>query len=361
MRRTDRFNYCGKHDLEYENSNEHSSINISAKLKRIPFASAYKFAIFKRMRKRKQKQISNHYCLLVNKKASRYSEEPIKKLTAEIRKKGDYYTVFDPDSPVKLLHTAQKVAGLRRWHNQIPPAIQKRGPVTALIACGGDGTVNLVGKVGIRANLPTGILPMGKLNNIALSVLGDISVNNAIKIIISGRYQKIDYGQIGKLIFFGSVGFNFSIYMQQMLNENSPSRFAFRWGQIAQKAVNAVKPNPLIIKIDSFRFEVTPTILNINLLPYSLGLPFSKISIPDDGIAELIFNYEKDSKTTSQFIKKLYKNRYIYGSDIKQFRGKQINIHPVNEQKMYLDGELTEMKYDILDLEIISRKFKIFS
>ncbi|KAA3632234.1 MAG: hypothetical protein DWP97_11370, partial [Calditrichaeota bacterium] len=242
------------------------------------------------MRKRKQKQKSNHYCLLVNKKASKYAGDPIKKLTSAIRKKGDYYTVFEPDSPVKLLHTAQKIAGLRRWHHQIPPAIQKRGPVTALIACGGDGTVNLVGKVGIRANLPTGILPMGKLNNIAQSLLGDISVANAIKIILSGRYQKIDYGQIGKLIFFGSVGFNFSISMQQVLNESSLSRFAFRWGQFAQKAESSVKPSPLIVKIDSFRFEVAPSILNINLLPYSLGLPFSKISIPDDGIAELIFN-----------------------------------------------------------------------
>ncbi|KAA3633169.1 MAG: hypothetical protein DWP97_09725, partial [Calditrichaeota bacterium] len=80
-----------------------------------------------------------------------------------------------------------------------------------------------------------------------------------------------------------------------------------------------------------------------------------------DGIAELIFNYEKDNKTTSQFIKKLYKNKYIYGSDIKQFRGKQINIEPVNGQKMNLDGELIDMKYDIIDIEIKSRKFKIFS
>lgn len=313
------------------------------------------------MKRRQHKPKNNHYCLLVNQKSANYNPVHIKKLTGAIRKNGDYYTVFEPDSPVKLLHTAQKVAGLRRWHRQIPQVFQKRGKVTALIACGGDGTVNLLGRVGIRSKLPIGILPMGRFNNIAKSLLQDCSIDSAIKTILKGQYNKIDHGSIGRHQFFGSLGFGFVVNMQKLLTQNGIPRFGFRWNQYSGKAISESEETPIVIKIDAFRFEVSPHVLNINLLPYSIGLPFSNVSMMDDAVAEIVFDFNTDKKKIAQFIRQLYKKKYIYGTDIKLFRGKKINIQPVIGKLMYLDGELIEIPKETVDIEIIGGKLKILS
>ena len=313
------------------------------------------------MRKRQQKQKNNHYCLFVNQSAANYNLSYIKKLTNAIRRGGGSYTIFEPDTPLKLLHTAQKVVGLRKWHRQIPRAFQQRGKVTALIACGGDGTVNLIGRVGIQSSLPVGILPMGKFNNIARSLYEDFSVEKLIKIILKGQYQKIDYGLVGQQIFIGSAALRFTVEMQKQLQQNNLSRFAFRWGQYSSKAVSELTPKQMIIKIDAFRFEVSPSILNINLLPYSIGLPFSEASIFDDSYAEIIFDYKTDKKNITQFIRQMYKKKYIYGSDVKLFRGQKITIQPTKGDVLYLDGELVDLPNEMLEIEIKNNKLKVFN
>lgn len=311
------------------------------------------------MRKGQPKKKAQHYCLLVNQQAENYNSAPIKKLTSAIRKKGDNYTVFEPETAFKMLNTALKSAGVKKWHREIPKTFIQRGKVTTLVACGGDGTVNLVGRAGLKANLPVGILPMGKFNNIANSLSKDISCDSAIQHILKEKYQKIDVGSLGGQYFFGSAAIRFTAEMQKLMADSSLSRFAFRWGQNAGKAVAEVKTTPLIIKIDAFRFEVSPTILNVNLLSNSVGIPISPTSITDDNHAEIIIDFDNNKNNINQFIRQLYKEKYVFANEFKLFRGKKISMQPVKGETLYLDGELIELPNEVLDIEVISNQLKV--
>ncbi len=311
------------------------------------------------MKKEQSKKKPHHYCLLVNQHAENYSSAPIKKLTSAIRKKGDNYTIFEPDTAFKLLNTALKSIGAKKWHREVPKAFLQRGKVTALIACGGDGTFNLVGRAGYKGNIPVGILPMGKFNNIAQSLHKDITTDSAIKNILSAKHHNIDIGTLGEQLFFGSVALRFIPEMQKLLAEKSLSRFAFRWGQEAKKAVAEVKTKPLIVKIDAFRFEINPIFLNINLLANTVGIPISPTSITDDCHAEIIMDFDNNKKNITQFIRQLYKEKYLYANEFKLFKGKRISIQPVKSETLYLDGELLELPNDVLDIEIIDKQLKV--
>ena len=309
--------------------------------------------------KPQKKKKSNHYCLIVNKSATNYNSDAVKRMTKAIKQVGDSYTVFEPETAIKLLHTAERAAGIRKWHRQVPRSFLMRGKVSVLIACGGDGTVNLVGRAGLKGNLPVGILPMGKFNNIAKSTYKQWSLEYFIKTILNGESFKINCGIVSQQPFFGSVGLFFTVAMQRQLALQPISRFAFRWGQAAAKAIESVESKKLIIKIDAFRFEVTPSILSINLLPYSVGLPMSDVSIADDDVAEIIFDYNSDRKKIVQYVRQLYKKKYMYGSEVQLFRGQKVNIQPTKNEILYLDGELIDVPNEMLEIEILPEKLKV--
>jgi len=311
-----------------------------------------------RWRRQKQKQI--HYCLLVNKKATNYNQSLVNKLAYAIKSKGGYYSIFSPDSPGLLYQTALKTSGLKRWYHSAPQSFSKRGKVTAFIACGGDRTFNIVAQVALKANLPVGILPLGKFNNIALSLYDSDNPNLAIDRIMERSYRKIDTATIAGKTFFSSVGFGFVPQMSEILNNKKKPRFSMGWAKLGQKAAQAVTTQKTVIKIDSFRFEINPTILNINLLPYTLGLPFSTVSLYDDSQAEIIFDVGVDSKIFSTFTRQIYKKKYIYGSDIKLFRGKNITVQFVKEAMIYLDGELTKLNNNFVEIKMGSAQLKVF-
>lgn len=311
------------------------------------------------MRKGQPRKKSQHYCLLVNKQAVNYNSDIIKKLTTAIRNHGDNYTIFEPETAFKLLNTSLKAVGAKKWHREVPKAFLQRGKVTTLVACGGDGTVNLVARAGFKKNLPVGIIPIGKFNNIAHSLNKEITTDSAVQNILKGKYKKIDIGAIGEQFFFGSAAIRFTPEMQKLLAQESLSRFAFRWGQNAKKAVTTIKTEPLVVKIDAFRFEVIPTVLNINLLSNSVGIPISPTSIPDDGQAEIIIDFDSNKININQFIRQLYKEKYIFASEFKLFRGKKISIQPVKGEILYLDGELIDLPNEVLDIEIIDKQLKV--
>lgn len=309
---------------------------------------------------RHHKHRQRHICLLVNKKAANYNQRYIRKLTDAIRREGGYYTVFAPDSAMALYQTAQKICGFKRWHRSVPPHFHRRGKVTSLVACGGDGTFNLVARVALKANLPIGVIPLGSYNNITRSLYDSDDPDIAIKKILGRSYRKIDSATVANQALFGSLGLGFVPELSDILRNKKKPRFSLGWGQLSLKAASLVKTKKMIIKIDSFRFEVSPIILNVNLLSYTAGLPLSPASIFDDFQTEVIFDIKAETKLFSIFARQIYKKKYIYGTDVKLFRGKTISFQPARGMLLYLDGELLEQPNDVIEIEVSDKQLKVF-
>ncbi len=311
-------------------------------------------------RRRHEKGRHTHYCILVNRTASEYSQRHVKKLCERIRQKGGYYSVFEPESRTQMYQTAQRVCGLRRWPRAIPQQFARRGKVTSLIACGGDGTVNQVARVALKADLPLGILPMGNLNNIARSLCAGADADTAIDRITERHYRKIDTAAVAGQMFVAFAGIGFAPEMTELLAGRKPPRFCLGWSGLASKAASAVEVKKILIRIDAFRFEIHPTILNIHLLPYGFGLPLTPLSVPDDRTAEVIFNFGVDTEPFSTFIRQVCRRKYVYGNTVKLFRGKEIRLESVGRRKLCYDGEYMDLIGDSVDIKINAQQLKVF-
>jgi len=79
----------------------------------------------------------------------------------------------------------------------------------AVIAAGGDGTVNEVGSALANTGTALGILPLGSGNGLARHLYGTINLNRALDIIAKKCVTDCDYGSVNGRPFFCTFGLGF--------------------------------------------------------------------------------------------------------------------------------------------------------
>lgn len=84
-----------------------------------------------------------------------------------------------------------------------------KNDVDLIIAVGGDGTVNEIGKVIINSNVKLGIIPMGSGNGLSRELKIPLDFKKAIEIIKNGKVKKMDYGVANGHVFFCTCGMGF--------------------------------------------------------------------------------------------------------------------------------------------------------
>lgn len=79
----------------------------------------------------------------------------------------------------------------------------------ALIAIGGDGTLNCVGTAFIRRgkSIPLGVIPGGTINNFAKRWHIPLNIEEAIKVIVVGETRKVSIGKCGDRAIISSFTF----------------------------------------------------------------------------------------------------------------------------------------------------------
>jgi diacylglycerol kinase family enzyme len=285
------------------------------------------------------------FIIVVNNESSKFNKKAVSELGEKIRKTGARHQIFEPHSP------RDTVFQIRRILNSRPEGI---------IACGGDTTVNLIAQTLVRHSTSLGILPMGRFNNIYRSLYGEPNLDQAMNYILSKGNRKIDHGLVAGRFFLGSVGIGLIPELAEAMKTKGVPHFGIGWSRLTAQAASRIPVTNLTIKIESFKFELSPLMVNINLLPYSGGLPLTPGSIDDDGKGEVIFDFIPGKAIFSNFIRQISKKKYIYSDEIRMFRGSKISISPVPGNKFYLDGELVEHHSADLNIEIFEKKVRIF-
>lgn len=81
-------------------------------------------------------------------------------------------------------------------------AVATRPP--AVIAAGGDGTINAVASALVGSGIPLGVLPLGTLNHFAKDLGVPLDVTEAAQIIAAGHVADVDVGSVNGHIFLNN-------------------------------------------------------------------------------------------------------------------------------------------------------------
>lgn len=94
----------------------------------------------------------------------------------------------------------------------------------AIVVAGGDGTINAVASVCVKANRPLGIVTAGTFNYVARNLGLPTEVSEAVAVIVNGGVRPVDIGEINGRIFLNNAGFG--LYAQMLeRREHDKRRF----------------------------------------------------------------------------------------------------------------------------------------
>jgi YegS/Rv2252/BmrU family lipid kinase len=114
--------------------------------------------------------------------------------------------------------------------SEVSPDIVRRAAETDLvIVCGGDGTVAAAARGLLETGLPMGVLPLGTANDLARTLGLPLDLSAAADVIVRGRTERIDMGEVNGHAFFNVASLGLSADLARGLTRESKRR----WGRFA--------------------------------------------------------------------------------------------------------------------------------
>lgn len=149
-----------------------------------------------------------------------------------------YLFLLNPRSGTKLGHGAKQMADLliqkttEAGHSAQCVISQAKGHATelaveacaagnwdAVVAVGGDGTVNEVARALVHQQVPLGILPMGSGNGLARHLGIPLALTRALNHLFSSQPHRIDSATLNDQPFFCVAGLGFDAHVGQLFGD----------------------------------------------------------------------------------------------------------------------------------------------
>jgi diacylglycerol kinase (ATP) len=113
----------------------------------------------------------------------------------------------------------------------------------AIVAVGGDGTVNEIAKPLVGTNIPIGILPLGSGNGLARHLGLPLTLDAALKRLFEGKPMTIDSAELNGIPFFCTAGMGFDAYVGHLFSQQKARGLA-TYVNVSFKAYWSYKPQP---------------------------------------------------------------------------------------------------------------------
>jgi YegS/Rv2252/BmrU family lipid kinase len=228
----------------------------------------------------------------------------------------------------------------------------------AVVAVGGDGTINEVARSLLHTDTALGIVPCGSGNGLARHLQIPMDARRAIDIVFGGEVEMMDYGLINDLPFFCTCGVGFDAlvslkfaeagrrglltYLEKTLYESlkyRPETYELETedGTLQHKAFLIACGNASQYGNNAYiapQAELTDGLLDVTILE-----PFTVLDVPS--LAFQLFNKTIDRN-----------------SRIKTFRCRSLHIHRTQEGAAHYDGDPMRMGKDI-DVSVVRKGLKV--
>ncbi|RUA37883.1 MAG: diacylglycerol kinase family lipid kinase [Bacteroidetes bacterium] len=234
-----------------------------------------------------------------------------------------------------------------------------------LVACGGDGTVNMVAQLLLNSQMQLGIIPLGSANGLAYELEIEDDIRESLELLMNGNSISMDVIQINDnfiCLHLSDLGFN-----AQMIKdfEESGERGMLSYAKSFFGSLMEKKTNEFRIAFNGTEKTVKAEMIVLaNASSYGTGAVINPGSKLDDGTFELVVFKPiplKDlfSLTLESFLGDIKNSPYV-----EIYKVEKAEIYCQEPELLQVDGELKgenkEIKAEILKgaLNVISKHEK---
>lgn len=212
----------------------------------------------------------------------------------------------------------------------------------AVIAVGGDGSVNEVGKALIHTDVPLGVIPFGSGNGFARHLKIPMQVKGAIDVINRFNVKRIDTAVINDQVFLATAGLGFDAHIGWKFADFGKRGF-ISYSQITINEYFNFQPETYEMIIDGEKIKTEAFLVNFaNVGQYGNNAWIAPSASLTNGKLNVCILKPFPAHLAPDIIFKLF-NKTIENSKYYQFfQAKEIEV--INTGKFHIDGEPKESK-----------------
>jgi len=221
----------------------------------------------------------------------------------------------------------------------------------AVIAVGGDGTINLIGSEIVNTQVALGIIPMGSGNGLARSLRIPFNIKKAIKTISDYNLQSIDTGVVNGIGFINLAGIGFDAHVAGIFHK-SERRGLISYAKIILREFNRFTQEPIEIQLEGKTIHTKAFLLAVcNGPQFGNNAIIAPLASLRDGIFHITILKSLKWYDAPRLAFRLFKGTIHLDSNTECFAAKSLTIKRRKTGLMNIDGEPI-MLSDNLNIEI---------
>lgn len=222
--------------------------------------------------------------------------------------------------------------------------------VDLVVAVGGDGTVNEVGRALIETQTAMAILPCGSGNGLARHLMLPMDLGKAISLINRFEIHDLDYGTINGMPFFCTCGMGFDAFISMKFAE-AGKRGLITYVENVLKEGLKYKPETYELEDETGTKHYKAFLISAaNASQYGNNAYIAPQASMSDGLLDVIIMEPFDVLEAPQISLDMFNKTLDKNSKIKTFKAKRIHVHRKEPGWIHYDGDpvMTDADIDIL-------------
>jgi YegS/Rv2252/BmrU family lipid kinase len=243
---------------------------------------------------------------------------------------------------LRIPFRVERTRGLEDGATRALGAIEA-GEVPVVIS--GDGLLGAVGGAMAGADVPLGVVPGGRGNDLA-RVLGipDDPVE-AVSVLAAGHSRRIDVGEANGRRFLGIVSVGFDSEANRLANETTFMRGNLVYAYAALRTLLGWKPGRFTIRVGEERRRFSGYSVSVaNSRAFGGGMFIAPKAELDDGEFDIVTVGEVGKLRFVGNLPKVFKGTHVNEDEVRVFRAAQLELTASRPFPVYADGEhLTDL------------------
>lgn len=209
----------------------------------------------------------------------------------------------------------------------------------AVVAVGGDGTVNEVARALVHTHTALAIIPCGSGNGLARHLRIPLNPQNALKIVSRFQTELLDYGRINDTPFFCTCGIGFDAFVSAKFAQ-SEKRGPLAYLENTLREGLTYKPDTytLTTDVDTTTHKAF-LIACANASQYGNNARIAPHASMSDGLMDVTIIEPFNALEAPQIALQLFNGTLPQNNKIHTFRCKQITITRAQPGLIHADGE----------------------
>lgn len=227
----------------------------------------------------------------------------------------------------------------------------------AVVAVGGDGTINEVASGLIGTNTALGIVPNGSGNGFARHLDISTRMNRAIEMLNSSEVINVDYGLVNNLPFFSTCGVGFDAIVAQDFSDSS--RGFKGYVQSIFKDLFQYKPETYHLKGEGIDMTTTAFLVNFaNASQWGYDAYIAPKASVQDGWLDVAIVSEFPMTAAAGLALSLFTKNIDEKLHMNTIRAKELTLTRTSEGPMHIDGTPVMMPAE-LHVKIVEEGLKV--